>query len=243
MKKTYSLDKISKLFNIPKSTLRYWESENLIKSQRNKNNDYREYTHEDLITICDIMFYRSLNVPIKKLKSLYNTPLYENVKYLKSTYDTLQEEINKLEEIQIKLAERIHKFDTLMLALNGKYPFKEPFFNQIIHIDPGSGKNLDAYLINQNALALCVKPNENPLTIYGVIPSYKAKQDILWEKKDNYKYKPCLVEVNEEILNWELIQPHLKELKNKNYTIHSLVLSFLIPDKSSDYYLGWIEYN
>lgn len=241
--KKYSLDQISKLLNIPKSTLRYWEAEGLIKSQRNEENDYREYTHEDLVIICDIVFYRSLNIPIKRLKNIYNISLYDNFQYLKYSHEKLQSEIDRLSDIKINLEHRIHHYETLVQALNGKFPFEKPFFDQIIHIDPGTGKNLANYLTDQSVLAVHCNLYENPLTIYGVISQEKTDKDVIWQINKKYKYKPCLVEIKSENVNWELLEPQIEELKCQNKIIHSLIMSFLIPDKELDYYLGWIEYS
>lgn len=242
MSKRYTLDRISKMFNVPKSTLRYWESEGLIPSKRNDDNNYREYTYEDIIIICDILFYRSLNVPIKKLKHLYDVSLYENITYLKQSNQNLENEIERIRGIQENIKRRIHHYDTFMESLNGHFPYQEPYFDQIVHMKLTEGKNLENYLSDQSVLALCLKPNENPLTIFGAIPHTHVEKDILWEKNQHFSYKPCLIEVKEEVVHWDLLNPYINELKNNNYHIHNIIMSYLLADHSTDYYLGWIEY-
>ncbi|HAX53481.1 MAG TPA: MerR family transcriptional regulator, partial [Lachnospiraceae bacterium] len=39
MRERYNIGEISEIFQIPKPTLRYWESENLIQLNRNEEND------------------------------------------------------------------------------------------------------------------------------------------------------------------------------------------------------------
>lgn len=238
----YSLDQISKLLNIPKSTLRYWEEQGLIHSQRNENNAYREYTLEDLIIICDIIFYRSLNIPVKKLKHIYDVPLYDNYQYLQYSNQQLQSEIDRLTTIQTNLRQRMQHYETLMQALNGHFMFEEPFFDYIVLIDPSSGKNFSNYLTDQSILALHCKPYENPMTTYGIISQEMTSNDIIWQKNNKYSYQPCLVEITERVVNWELLKPQIKKLESQNKKIISIVMSFLIPDRTSDYYLAWIEY-
>ncbi|WP_138269529.1 MerR family transcriptional regulator, partial [Anaerofustis stercorihominis] len=66
MENKYNIGLISKILNIPRSTLRYWESEGLINLKRNKENDYREFDVSSIFEILDIALYRKLNISIKE---------------------------------------------------------------------------------------------------------------------------------------------------------------------------------
>lgn len=61
-------------------------------------------------------------------------------------------------------------------------------------------------------------------------------------KKEDWKYLPCLVEITDSYVNWDKLEPKFKLLKEKNVEIGHLIVSFLITDKMTDYYQGWIEY-
>lgn len=245
MSKLYSLDEIAKSFNIPKSTLRYWESEGLISSKRNKDNDYREYTYEDIVIICDILFYRSLHVPIKKLKNLYSISLHDNISYLRNLHTHLTQEIDTLHQTQKNIEKRIHSYDLFVDALNGSFHNIEPPFDYIFHIHPTKGKNLTSYLNDQSVLALTLQPFENPLAIFGTTDTKDKtanKQDILWKKDSQQLYKPCLVQVQNECVDWNSLTPLIQELE-VHHTIHHIILSYLVTDQATDYYLAWIEYS
>ncbi|NTQ99747.1 MerR family DNA-binding transcriptional regulator, partial [Enterococcus faecium] len=41
MKKMYTIGQVSELFDLPKSTIRYWDKQGLIRSSRQEENDYR----------------------------------------------------------------------------------------------------------------------------------------------------------------------------------------------------------
>ncbi len=41
MKKMYTIGQVSELFDLPKSTIRYWDEQGLIRSSRQEENDYR----------------------------------------------------------------------------------------------------------------------------------------------------------------------------------------------------------
>ncbi|MGC3728257.1 MerR family transcriptional regulator, partial [Enterococcus faecalis] len=65
MEKNYTIKEVTELFNIPKSTIRYWDEQGLICTTRNVENGYRSFDLEDLFKIYDIDFYRKMGIPIK----------------------------------------------------------------------------------------------------------------------------------------------------------------------------------
>ena len=59
-----------RLFHLPASALRYWDDEGLIRFERSKDNHYRCPTSQTMLDICDVIFYRSLSLSIKEIKSI-----------------------------------------------------------------------------------------------------------------------------------------------------------------------------
>ena len=84
MKKMYTIGQVSELFDLPKSTIRYWDEQGLIRSSRQEENDYRLFDIDDIFMLYDIVFYRKLDIPIKQMKNLYGKTLTE-------LYETLDE--------------------------------------------------------------------------------------------------------------------------------------------------------
>lgn len=91
-RKSYSIREISRLLNIPKATIRYWDSQGLVTPERNEENDYREYTLALAMELGNISFYRSVDIPVKELKQMLNSDL------------SVQEEI--LEEAEMRLFQK-----------------------------------------------------------------------------------------------------------------------------------------
>ena len=60
---------------LTKKSIRYYESEGLLKPKRNNNNDYREYDETDIKDLKLIKFLRNLNVSINEIKKLKNNEL------------------------------------------------------------------------------------------------------------------------------------------------------------------------
>ena len=66
----FQIGEISKFFNIPASTLRFWEESGVLIPEKNPENQYRTYTVSDLMTISDILFYKSLGLPLKQIRDM-----------------------------------------------------------------------------------------------------------------------------------------------------------------------------
>lgn len=64
----FQIGEISRFFDIPASTLRYWEDMGVLNPLKDCENHYREYTVEDLMTISDIIFYKNLGLPLKQIR-------------------------------------------------------------------------------------------------------------------------------------------------------------------------------
>lgn len=67
---------------LTKKAIKYYESENLINPAKNSENNYREYTDEDIVRLNLIATLRSLDIPIAQIRSLLkgNKNLQEVIK-------------------------------------------------------------------------------------------------------------------------------------------------------------------
>lgn len=59
----FRIGDISHFFDIPASTLRYWEDMGVLTPKKDQINNYREYTVENLMSISDVIFYKNLGLP------------------------------------------------------------------------------------------------------------------------------------------------------------------------------------
>lgn len=56
----FQIGEIARFFDVPTSTLRYWEDKGVLHPKKGIENHYREYTIEDLMTISDVIFIKIL---------------------------------------------------------------------------------------------------------------------------------------------------------------------------------------
>ena len=63
---------IAKALGLSNETIRYYVDEGLIHPVKNPDNNYWEYSSDDLIRLTDIMFYRSQGLGINEIRHIMN---------------------------------------------------------------------------------------------------------------------------------------------------------------------------
>ena len=70
MDKKFQIGEIARFFDMPASTFRYWEEKGILHPRKKIENQYREYTIEDLMTISDVVFYKNLGLELKEIRGM-----------------------------------------------------------------------------------------------------------------------------------------------------------------------------
>ena len=82
---------------IPSANIRFYENEGLIRPQRNKENNYREYTEQDIEALKRIKVLRLLGISIDDIKKIFQGEI--------SLEDSVRERIHKIDEEKEQLSE------------------------------------------------------------------------------------------------------------------------------------------
>ena len=98
----FQIGEIAHFFDIPASTLRYWEDKGVLHPEKGRENRYREYTIEDLMTISDVVFYKNLGLQLKEIREMDGSSPEQHGKLF-------TEKLSELEQQQELLARRIKK--------------------------------------------------------------------------------------------------------------------------------------
>ena len=244
MDKTYTIKEISELFNIPKSTLRYWESEGIIRSIRDDENNYRNYSSENLIEICDIMFYRSLNLPIKNLHKIWDNSISENEELFMKSKSDIENQIKELQLVKSKIERRLENIKLCNYLSENPYNKNNPPFNKIIHLHLGETKNVLSYINDQNVLAFHLETGTKTVEHYGIASNEDYNEDCtkLWEDDDNNKdYMECLIRTSMGEVDLQYLQAHLDYMESMGTKPGIILAKYITSDKTYDYHHGWIE--
>lgn len=113
---TYSIGEVAKIFNLSTETIKYYEKEGLLSPNKNEVNNYRIYSDYDIIKLYDILFYRSVDMPINGIRKILNGEKMEKVTELISkTEAKIMEQKKYYDELLSRLQrwKKLHNEDSV----------------------------------------------------------------------------------------------------------------------------------
>lgn len=191
MGNNHYISKISEIYDIPASTLRFWEKEGLISPGRNSENDYREYNLErSFVEIGDTNFYRGIGMSISEIKRIKSY----DIESLKAAFVTSCNEIEKkIATYAKRLAvtkEKIALIGEIQNAPEELVPAEIPFDKAII-CDRGNKEHICRYLDDPNCFVTVGKIGnglQNDLNCIAVEADFPGEAAFV-----NSRKKTCLL--------------------------------------------------
>lgn len=112
------INEVEHIVGLSKKSIRYYEENGLLNPSRNKDNDYRVYSNEDIEKLKVIKFLRELGVSIKELQDLNNKKitLQECMKDQLKKINSEEEKYQKIKSICLELSESNESFDNINIS-------------------------------------------------------------------------------------------------------------------------------
>lgn len=204
MKEFFSIGEISKLFDINKKTLRYYDEIGLFKpSFVNKDNNYRYYTLDQFQYLETIKYLKELGLSLEKIKyNLNNVNSEEVINSLEEQNDIIDEKISELQFIKQKINNKIIQIkDSKRIDLLGV--IREVNFDerQAIRLRHSIKTDYDI----EFSLRKLIQMSENKIFLtYGLVGVSIAREDLIIRKYD--EYKSIFVMIEEEKYHKNLIK-------------------------------------
>lgn len=82
MEKKYLISDISKILNLSKDTLRYYDKLGIVSPQKSPHNNYRYYSFEDFVVLTYVMLLRDLDIPLSEIKAAIHSSTLSDFKSL-----------------------------------------------------------------------------------------------------------------------------------------------------------------
>lgn len=244
----FQIGEISRFFDVPASTLRYWEDMGVLNPAKDSENHYREYTVEDLMTISDVIFYKNLGLPLRQIRAMESaTPGQHNRLFM--------EKLSELERQQKLLEERMEKLRCHMKAIQmmdelRQHPYRETTIDTdcIVSFDLIEHDKLRRYIDNPYLYSR-VQHSDHPekeqrgLTIPADLAAQFPDTQILW-KKQSIRYLAFLMK--EEIADGfpNDLRKHLLHIQRRHQT-GAMISRFLFcaqeDGKVYDFYKTFVE--
>ena len=244
----FQIGEIARFFDIPASTLRYWEDQGVLHPEKGSENHYRAYTIEDLMTISDVIFYKNLGLHLKEIRGMEaSTPEQHG--------QIFNKKLSELEWQQKLLAQRMDKLRRHMQALKildalKHHPYQETDIDAecIVSFDLIERDKLRQYIENPYLYSRVQDSQTLPqerrgLTIPRDMAASLPDSKILWRKKAN-RYITFLMkeEVAADFPN-DLAE-HLRYIQ-KSHRTGAIISRFLLcaqeDGKTYDFYKTFVE--
>lgn len=117
MSSLVKIQDVTSEFSVSARTLRYYEEIGLIESTRCEDYAYRMYDENTVIRLQKILILRRLNVGIKDIKRIFNTPGTDVVlEVLRQKAGDIDEEVAILHELKEIVLDFIHQIEALDLS-------------------------------------------------------------------------------------------------------------------------------
>ena len=110
-----TIKEVEKKLNISRANIRFYEKEGLLKPKRNDDNEYRNYSEDDLKRLEKILLFRKCNISIENIRLLFDgSKSIDEV--FKEQISVIENEVKQLEGAKIickKLAEEKSSLDKI----------------------------------------------------------------------------------------------------------------------------------
>lgn len=90
------INEVAKKTNLTKKAIRYYEQEGIINPLIDENNNYRDYSDEDIKRLLEVNLFRQLDIPIKDIKIAFEKPENLNI-ILEKHKIKVEEQVKKME--------------------------------------------------------------------------------------------------------------------------------------------------
>ena len=110
-----NIKEVEKLTNITKQNIRYYERQGLIFPKRNPENDYREYSEQDIRQLKIIKILRKLDMPIEEIRRLLHHDIILS-DAMELQKERLEKERNRLEDA-LEFCSQINEKELALLTI------------------------------------------------------------------------------------------------------------------------------
>ncbi len=204
MKEFFSIGEISKLFDINKKTLRYYDEIGLFKpSFVNKDNNYRYYTLDQFQYLETIKYLKELGLSLDKIKyNLTNLNSEDVINSLEEQNNIIDAKISELQLIKQKINKKIIQIKDStrndLLEIIREVDFNE---RQAVRLRHSIKTDYDI----EFSLRKLIKMSDNKIFLtYGLVGVSISRDDLIDRKYD--EYKSIFVMIEEEKYDKSLIK-------------------------------------
>jgi MerR family transcriptional regulator, thiopeptide resistance regulator len=98
--KCYSIGQLSSMAGVSVRTLHYYDQIGILNPSRRGHNNYRQYDHDNLLRLQQIMFFREMDLPLSKIRQILDDPHLDLIHLLEQHDQNLTRRIERLQKLR-----------------------------------------------------------------------------------------------------------------------------------------------
>lgn len=238
-----NIHEVASLYNLPISTLHYWEKEGLFATERDRENGYRLFSLADILNVWEIVFYRDMHIPIREIREL----IHDDIDAIENCYNEqeqiLREQMHRTQEILSRLEEQ--KEMIRMIRSLKEHPFRESV-PDIAYCcrDPFDLASIQASLEDPHNVCLVIEGAHHERVGRGIL-LLDGKEDVIWQREEGKKYLEFLLRAGSENPNENNMAEISKQIRARGLRPGKVIGRYLMlgseEGKRYEYYRAWIE--
>lgn len=238
-----NIHEVASLYNLPVSTLHYWEKEGLFATERNQENGYRLFSLADILNVWEIVFYRDMHIPIREIREL----IHDDIDAIEACYDqqeqVLQKQLRRTQKILSRLEEQ--KEMVLIIRRLKEHPFRESV-PDIAYCcrDTFDLSSIQASLEDPHNICLVIAGVHHDHVERGIVLT-TDKEDVIWQRDNGKKYLEFLLKAGSENPDDNNMAEISKQVRTRGLRTGKVIGRYLMmgseEGKRYEYYRAWIE--
>lgn len=244
----FRIGEIADFFGLPASTLRYWEEKGVLHPSKNQENQYRDYTVEDLMTISDILLYKNLGLSLTQIRSMDTASPEAHRQLFRDQLSALDRQEALLRQRRQRLRRRLEAVETLEALRQNPYRETDMDAACIVSFDWLEREKLRRYVENPDLYSRVQHTDRLPEERRGLaVPEDWTdpvpEDQILWRGQSS-RYLVFLMreEIAEGFPND--LPAHLRYIQQRHRTgfiISRFLLCARDNGKTCDFYKTYVE--
>ncbi len=174
----YKIGEVSKILNISKEMIRYYEKKGAIHPNRKSDNNYRTYSTMDVFLLMEINRYQALNFSVKEISKLLQDNYMEHyVNHLREYTKEIEKEISFKQLLKQRVKELADRATYSQLNI-GNFWFKKIPEHDLLYMLKANNDHYDDFELTKKNRQIIF--NDNNMAFFESFVIFEEKYETWW---------------------------------------------------------------
>lgn len=241
----YKIGEVSKILNVSKEMIRYYEKKGALTPHRKDENNYRTYSTMDIFLLMEIVRYQTMNFSVKDISELLSDNYMKKyARHLQQYYIDIDQEISYKTLLKQRIKELADRAEASFQNI-GNYWIKKIPAHYLMFLVNGHGDQYERIAISNKNRDIIFK--ESYMSFFESIVIFEENEDKWWYgiPKDYYQQLSLNIEDPRVIdstfclctmidmgevgeFNRDCLKPIYQYIEDKGYKVNGTVRGIIV---------------